>query len=192
MTDNFIEKQVVAPPHGQVIIRDDVLQGFAVRVTRGSISYIAECRVQGVNRRITIGRHGKWTPESARKEARRLLGLMAAGQDPMQEKKRSNPASITLGQAFEEYMSSKQFRKNSILSFNRVMAQSLGDWLSKPVTKITKNMVEERFTELSSGSKWGTSGKANANLTMQVLRAVLNYISLKYEVNGEGAHAEDH
>ena len=45
--------------------------------------------------------------------------------------------------------------------------------------------MEERFRELSGGSMTGTSGKANANVTMTILRAVLNYASLKYEVDGD-------
>jgi hypothetical protein len=38
-------------------------------------------------RRHTIGRHGSpWTPDAARNEARRLLGEVAAGDDPASEK----------------------------------------------------------------------------------------------------------
>jgi integrase len=33
-------------------------------------------------RRITIGPHGSWTPKAARDEAKRLLGIIAQGEDP--------------------------------------------------------------------------------------------------------------
>ncbi len=185
LTMNFVEKQIALPAHGQIIFRDDVLQGFGLRVTKGSMAYIAECRVNGSVKRVTIGKHGPWTPESARKEAKKLLGQMASGIDPRKEQANQKAVSLTLAEAFEEYMASKEFRLNTRLSFNRIMTQSLGDWQRKPVMKITRDMVEERFKQLSQGSKTGTSGKANANLTMQTLRAVLNYVSLKYEVDGE-------
>jgi len=44
-------------------------------------------------------------------------------------------------------------------------------------------MVDERFRQLSSGTALGTSGKADANLTMTILRATLKYASFKHEVD---------
>ena len=44
-------------------------------------------RIGRRQRWITIGRHGSpWTPETARREALRLLGLRAAGKDPATER----------------------------------------------------------------------------------------------------------
>jgi integrase len=44
-------------------------------------------RVGGRQRWLTIGRHGSpWTPDNARREALRLLGLKAAGRDPASER----------------------------------------------------------------------------------------------------------
>jgi hypothetical protein len=71
ITAKFIDKEVMVPEHGQVILRDTALRGFGLRVTKGSMSYIAECRVNGRPRRVTIGRCDLLTPEEARKEARK-------------------------------------------------------------------------------------------------------------------------
>jgi hypothetical protein len=53
----------------------------------GSKSYVLKYRAgRGRNApqyRITIGKHGlPWTPEQARREALRLLGTIAAGDNP--------------------------------------------------------------------------------------------------------------
>ena len=45
ISQKFIDRKVRRPDHGQVIYRDDELIGFGLRVTRGSMSYIVECRV---------------------------------------------------------------------------------------------------------------------------------------------------
>ena len=58
LSRRFVENEIEYPVKGQVIYRDDKLPGFALRVTRGCKSYIVECRVNGANRRITIGKHG--------------------------------------------------------------------------------------------------------------------------------------
>src|SRR5215468_3520251 len=58
--------------------------GFHARRQKGdAITYMLKYHVGGRARWHTIGRHGvPWTPDTARNEARRLLGLVAAGGDP--------------------------------------------------------------------------------------------------------------
>jgi integrase len=72
----------------ETVLWDGELKGFGVRVQRGDAkSYVLHYRVgtgRGAPlRKLTIGRHGSpWTAEAARAEAKRLLGLVAHGQDP--------------------------------------------------------------------------------------------------------------
>jgi|GEM_PF-3261654 len=50
--------------------------------------YLVQYRVDGRagrTRRYTIGQHGPLTPQQARTEAKRLLGLVGAGKDPSSE-----------------------------------------------------------------------------------------------------------
>lgn len=69
------------------IIWDDELSGFGVRIfASGKRSYIIQYRTQGRSRRFTIGAHGIWTPELARREARAQLGRVARGEDPAEER----------------------------------------------------------------------------------------------------------
>jgi integrase len=50
---------------------------------------VLKTRVGGRQRWLTIGRHGSpWTPDGARGEALRILGLKASGQDPASERDR--------------------------------------------------------------------------------------------------------
>jgi integrase len=71
-------------------IWDTEVAGFGARRQKSSsVSYIVFYRTnEGRQRVLTIGRHGSpWTPEAARKEAKRVLGSVAAGADPSEEKK---------------------------------------------------------------------------------------------------------
>src|SRR5215475_8313283 len=77
----------------------EAVKGFGVRRQRGDPVYVIKYRVFGRQRFLTIGPHGSpWTPDRARREARRLLGLVADGKDPQAEKieARANAAD-TLG-----------------------------------------------------------------------------------------------
>lgn len=61
---------------------DAELRGFGVRRQKGRPYYFVSYRAAGRRRWITLGPHGPLTPESARKEALKVLGDVARGGDP--------------------------------------------------------------------------------------------------------------
>ncbi|MBS0289035.1 MAG: DUF4102 domain-containing protein [Proteobacteria bacterium] len=62
---------------------DDTLKGFGVRLTRnGKIAFFIETAIDGEPTRKTIGRYPAVTVEAARREATRLLGVIASGINP--------------------------------------------------------------------------------------------------------------
>src|SRR5579872_6356704 len=82
-----------APASGEVVLWDEELAGFGVRVrTGGAKTYVLRYRPGAGGRKarlrtFTIGRHGSpWAPEEARGEAKRLLGLVRGGEDPAAQK----------------------------------------------------------------------------------------------------------
>jgi hypothetical protein len=82
-------RQVRALRPGETIW-DASLTGFGARRQKSAgVSYVLFYRTkEGRQRWFTIGRHGTpWTPETAREEAKRLLGAVAHGADPAAEKK---------------------------------------------------------------------------------------------------------
>ncbi len=79
----------LAPKNGgEVVLWDQEIRGFGIRArTGGAKTYILHYRAgtgRGAPlRKLTIGKHGSpWTPDKARTEAKRLLGLIASGEDP--------------------------------------------------------------------------------------------------------------
>lgn len=65
----------------------EVVKGFGARRQRRDVFYLVRYRLLGQQRFLSIGRHGSpWTPDAARIEAKRLLGLVAAKNDPAGEK----------------------------------------------------------------------------------------------------------
>jgi integrase len=85
-------------------IWDDELPGFALRVFQsGKRSYLVQYRAGGRTRRYTIGVHGAWTPEMARKEARVLLGRIAQGDNPAEER-RIDDRATTVKELCTQYL----------------------------------------------------------------------------------------
>jgi integrase len=76
-------------------IWDQSLTGFGARRQKSdSVAYVLFYRTkEGRQRWFTIGRHGApWTPETAREQAKRLLGDVAHQRDPAAEKRTARNA----------------------------------------------------------------------------------------------------
>jgi Arm DNA-binding domain len=87
-------RQVRALEPGQTLW-DSSLPGFGARRQQGeAITYVLKYRTaEGRQRWFTIGQHGApWTPETARQQARRLLGDVARSGDPATEKRAARKA----------------------------------------------------------------------------------------------------
>lgn len=86
-----ISKRLVdalVPGDRDVWVWDGSLLGFGVRLTPGgACSYVIQYRTPaGATRRLALGRHGRLTPELARKLAALKLAAVATGADPSAER----------------------------------------------------------------------------------------------------------
>jgi integrase len=90
----------------EVRLWDSELRGFGVRCREsGDKYYFLKYRLNnGRQRWATIGRHGStWTVETARKEAHRLLGQIADGGDPVEDKEAERD-DVTVSQLCDSYL----------------------------------------------------------------------------------------
>lgn len=80
--------------------------GFGVRRQRGAPVFVLKYRFHGKARWFTIGRFGSWSVDNARAEARRLLGLVAAGTDPgsLREAAKAQRDVPTMADLCDRYM----------------------------------------------------------------------------------------
>ena len=119
------------------------------------------------NKRLVIGRCDRIAPEQARREAHRLLGMVAMGEDPAAERARSR-CMPPLRQAFEQYMAANPKRKASTNeSYRDRFERPLADWLARPLDAITRSDVEDRFNRITEHHGWAT-----ANQCISLLRSV--------------------
>ena len=161
---------------------DDKLTGFGVLVHPSGVkSFIVNYRLgsggrSAPNRRLVIGRCDRLPPEHARREAHRLLGMVAMGEDPAADRARSRRMP-TFGQAFEEYMKANPKRKASTNQHYRDrFERPLADWLARSLDSVSRSDVEERFNRITEQRGWAT-----ANQCMSLLRSVYRRPCIDFE-----------
>lgn len=153
------------PDSGQVLYRDDTLKGFGLRVTAGAKAFIVEKRIDGKVKRITLGKFGELTAEQARKEAAKLMGEIAQGRDPVAEKKEVELKAKTLGEVFHDYLEArKELKPKTVADYSRALNLHFADWMKRPFTAITKDMVQAAPQADRRGARRGIRQPGNARV----------------------------
>ena len=168
------------PSTGYALHWDENMKGFGLRVTAtGAKAFIFQNRINGKDKRITIGRYGNLTAEQAKKEAKKLAGQIATGGDPVADKKREKLQAKTLSQVMADYLKArKDLKPRTITDMANAFKEVCPDWLNKPLTKITPDMVKKRHQAHGEARS-----EARANLCMRYLRALFNYAIAEYQTD---------
>lgn len=181
------------PPaeRGQVEYGDSVVNGLRLRVgISGAKSFCISRKRNGKFIRATLGRFPDLTIDNARAKALELLGDVATtGRNPNVEKRINEKALVTLKDALDTYIKSRDERlsTDTAKQYRSILQNFSGDWMKQPIASISRERVETRHKAVTDGSVWfgadkstlragvGTGSKAQADLWARVLRAIYRF-----------------
>lgn len=117
LTKTYVDK-LSPPAKGALHVWDSELKGFGVCVSSTGVkSYVVQYRnADGVSRRMVVGKPSTLTPDQARKAAKKQLGAVAHGGDPVAERKAVR-AGVTVAELCDWFLT--EARAQRILSRNR-------------------------------------------------------------------------
>ena len=180
---------------------DGSVAGFGARRQAGTVvSYIVVYRTrEGRQRTYTIGKHGSpWSPDTARQEARRVLGEVVKGVDPQADKIAGRKA-VTVAELCQQYLADVEAGR---LLTRRKIAKKASTLVSdrgritrhivpligrKPVNAVTRNDVESFMHDVAAGITAGRQktkprglsvvrgGRGVATRTVGLLGAIFTY-----------------
>jgi integrase len=174
------------------IVWDSELKGFGLLVLPTGIkSYIFNYRTpEGRERRITIGKHGTWTPAQARDKAEQYRQAIRTGGDPLGEKRLLAKAA-TVGDLLNAYLASETFRDKAPSTqavdhgrIERHLRPLLG---KRHAHLLTENDIRRALAAIRDGKtaadiktrKRGRArvkgGAGTARMAIDLLRAIFNF-----------------
>lgn len=146
---------------------DNVVKGFGARRQVEDVFYYLRYRINGRQRMRPIGRHGSpWTPDTARTEAKRRLGLVAAGVDPF-EKKEERPRAASFGHEVERYLARKRPAMKP-LSYEQIelhLLKHAKPLHRLPLTEIDRRTIALRLAEIETGSGAVSRNRVRSSLS---------------------------
>jgi integrase len=159
---------------------DDALAGFGVGVfPTGRKVYVAQYRQHGRSRRANLGEHGRLTPDEARSLAKKLLGVVETGADPI-EARRDARAVRTFGEVAEEFL-----RQHVAAKRKSRTEESYRETLMKHVYPAIKSrrIVDVRRSDLAKLHSAMEETPSAANRTLAVVSSVWNWAARREEVS---------
>ncbi len=164
------------------ILWDETLTGFGViAFPTGRKVYVVQYRQHGRSRRASIGEHGRLTPDEARSQAKTILGQVAQGADPIDERRKARTVRTFAEVAadfIENHVAAKRKGRTaegyeSLLS-NHVLP-AIG---SKRIEDVRRPDVAQLHSRMKR-----TPGAANRALS--VVSAIWNWAARQEEVKAE-------
>ena len=190
-----ITKRVVdaaAKDGARYYVWDSEIRGFGLIVTpTGQRSYVFQYRTaDGRTRRATIGKHGAWTPELARRKAEEFRRAVREGRDPLEERNQIRKAP-TVTELLDLYLQSERYlaKTDETRAIDRGrIERHLKPLLGKHhLHTLTPGEVERAFVAIRDGRtavdvKTRRRGRARvrggegaARMCVRLLKAVFNW-----------------
>lgn len=169
----FTKKRIgdlIPPKSGRVDYYDMKEPKLTCRVSStGNKSFVVLAWDRQSMKRITVGKFPGISVDGARKKAKAILTSLNAGIDPIAEKRKEKTESTKLVDVLEMYLAERDLKPYTVKNYRYKLKLGFKDWLNKPISSITEDMILKRHKKISQ------TGKTTANTTMRVLRLVMNY-----------------
>jgi integrase len=168
-------------PRGKdrIFLWDKSLSGFGVAAfPSGKKVYVAQYRQGGRSRRLTIAEHGRVTPDKARSMAKKVLGTVEDGIDPIEERRAARGVR-TLREVAAEFLKlhvDAKRKERTTVEYRRLLDGYLLPALgSRPLNSIKRLDLARLHSHLSETP-------ATANRCLAVFSSLWNWAAARDEV----------
>jgi integrase len=201
-----ITKRTVESVAAGEIVWDTVVKGFGVRrQTTEDVVYIVRYRFGGKQPFFSIGRHGgvsrngvSLTPDTARTEAKRLLGMVADGINPSEERQQERHKAKQLGEVetfkaiADRYLAKRKqaMKPRAFLETERHLLKHAEPLHPRRITEINRLAIAQLLEQIEMGSGATTRNRVRSSLSAFFAWTVKEGLLEANPVQGTGKAAE--
>ena len=176
LTPGFVKTATAIDGKDRTIFWDQAMSGFGLMVTAaGSRSYVVQYRAGRSSRRLTIDA-GKLSLDEARKEARKTLGSVAKGGDPLAERRAKLAAGAdTLQRITEEYLAREGKKLRSYAQRRAVLERLVFPKIgARQINEIKRREIRQLLDHVED-----TAGPAQADIVLAFLSKIFNWHAIQ-------------
>jgi integrase len=162
-------EELPPPPFGREYHYDSQQPGLACCVTAaGGKTYYLYRKIDGRPERIRLGAFPAVSIDAARKAVREIVGEIAAGRDPAEER-RARREVPTIGDLFNHWLAHAKERKRTWSEDERQYESFLKRWSGRKLSAVKRGDVQKLHSEVGE-----THGHYAANRMLALVRAMFN------------------
>jgi integrase len=179
ISKSIVDEMVCPPGKDREFLWDDGLSGFGVAAfPTGRKFYVVQYRQHGRTRRTTIGEHGRVTPAEARSEAKKLLGDVEKGADPIAQRKAAR-AVRTFAEVAEDFLTSLVLRKRkpgTLRGYREMLDRHILPAIG------SRRVVDVRRADMAKLHAKMANTPSRANRAVALVSAIWNWAANREEV----------
>jgi integrase len=173
LTERLVES--MAPGRDRIVF--DTTPGFGIRVTpSGTKIFVAQARVAGRKRRVTVGYYPELTIMQAREQALQALADMRRGNDPVVERKARAQAAaageMTIAELCDKWLADyvrPKLKPRTVIDYELLVAQRIKPALGHlPVARVGRDDIVHLHVSMQHIPR-------RANYTVSTVRSLLNF-----------------
>ncbi len=170
LTRPNIARLVVPPGKSELIVFDDALPGFGIRLrSSGTRVWIAQYRTGTKQRRVTLGSVEVLDPDEARRAAKTTLARAQLGADPPAEKAAAKVrATQTLGSSIESYLmghAKGRLKVSTLRDVSRYLRVSWRSLHELPLHQVDRRAIASCLSVIAAESGGTSANRARTTLS---------------------------
>jgi integrase len=169
LTKATVARLAVPPGKGELIVFDEDLPGFGLRLRMGGAKvWVAQYRVGAKQRRVTLGKLATLDPDAARRAARQVLAKADLGRDHQAERReRQAKAAMTFKALADQYLAhaAASQKVRTCAERRRHLARDWKPFHPRPVHEVDRREVAARLQVVAAEHGPVAANRARATLS---------------------------
>lgn len=152
LTQRYVDEVSLPAERSELLIFDDDLPGFGLRVGRKRKAWIVQWQVGSAQRRMTIGHTGLLSATKAREAAKDILAKVRLGDDP-QAAKLARRQAVLIGDLIPEFLEQKRSKgraPRTLKEMERYLLDYAKPLHGTPVKAVNRTVVAQFIGRLAA------------------------------------------